>query len=358
MSAASSIDIRVNKPSDFPAIMELVKTCYGDKAEPPEWWRWRHFDPNISHSIIYLAIQGDKVVGMRPMALFPYSLHEKLLIGALFSAVMVHPQFRRQGIFRSLVNACVEEAWRLGADFVNTMPNDLSYPGFINMGWNDPGDRTLLVRPLNLIDAAKRKIKPVWLGAIVGAFPQIVVKKIEPKDTETDVNVREIDLFDSAADTLADSFASKYNGLVLRRDCQWLNWRYSENSWNSYRRLEARTEDFSLKGIAVTNLESRKNIRVGYLVELIGKARDVRFSLTSAAVRKLRKDGANIVFAVMSNRDSIFDLKAQGFYSVPKHLSPKKFHMVYLPRPDKAMCLAPMRRIENWYQTLGDWDGI
>jgi len=356
---ANSIDIRINQPSDFPAIMELVKVCYGEKAESAEWWIWRHFDPCVKYSVIYLAMHGDKVVGIRPMSLFHYTLQGKPLIGALFSAVMVHPEYRRRGIFSSLVNACVKEAWNCDADFVSVMPNDISYFGFIKLGWRDPGDRALLIRPLDLIATFKAKIRPDWFGALAAAFPHLFVKIISPQlYIAKGLNIEEVAFFNRKADMLSENIGSRYNGLILKRDNVWLNWRYKANSWNNYRRYEARSLDGSLKGIAVTNIEIRKDLRLGYLVEIMGESTDVRRTLISSAVNQLKEEDVSAVVAVMSDRDSISDLRRQGFYIVPNAFSPKKFHIVYSPKPDKEDLLKPLTNIRNWYLTLGDWDGI
>lgn len=357
--AQTNIKIRPSQESDTAAVQQLVSLCYGDAAEPPEWWRWRHFRLETSRSEIYLIAEGDQIIGMQPMAFFRHTLCGKPINGAVLTGVMVHPDHRRKGIFRNLIKACVEAAWRDGIEFVTTMPNDLSYPGFMKLGWLDPGARTLLVRPLDLVAVAQNKVRPSWLGSVTAVLPQIVVQVTSPGSFSSNLAVLSVDRFDAvAADDLAKRLAAASKGLALWRDGLWLNWRYVANPLINYKRFEARLDGKSLCGVAVTTMETRKDVRVGYIVELVGETSETRRALISTAVQQLKKDGAQIVLTVFSEPASITDLCQQGFYRVPKYLSPKTFYTVYKPHPDKLELLAPLKKIENWQQTLGDWDGI
>ena len=80
-------------------------------------------------------------------------------------------------------------------------------------------------------------------------------------------------------------------------------------------------------------------------------------SLIRHATRCLHQDGARVVLTVVSPGLLERAFRAEGFWRVPSWASPKRFHTVYQTNPD---CPVPesMSRIENWYQTLGDWDGI
>jgi GNAT superfamily N-acetyltransferase len=351
-----NIEIREFQPEDFAGVMALDRTCYGEAAQPPERWKWRHFEFDPPNSTMFLALNEVKVVGMRPMAFFDYFLSGQPLKGALFSAVMVHPDCRRMGIFSRLVKACMEEAWRRGAAFINTMPNDISYRGFMKLQWQDPGDRTLYIRPLDLKTLARQQAPSAWLGLPVGIMGQGVVQLISPRPRQHRLTISVVPAFGPEAGDLSRRLGSSYDGLMLHRTHAWLSWRYKSTPWNDYTRFEARASAGNLTGYAVTNLHTQWGILTGYVVDLLGETAEVRQALIEAAVQHLRTQGAQIAATVISPPDLMADFRAQGFFRIPERLSPKKFHMVYQPHPEFTQTFQTVNSIDRWYQTLGDWD--
>jgi len=356
--AETKVVIREFESNDFDGVMALVRSCYGAAAEPPDWWRWRHQELAPQDCTMFVAADGEKIIGMRPLALFPYFLQGSLVKGALFSAVMVHPDYRRLGIFSRLVKACIEEAWRRGAVFVTTMPNDLSYPGFMKLGWRDPGDRTLLIQPLDMAALAGKKIKPAWLAPALAGIAQIMLNAIVPRRGRQGLELREEASFDASAEALSERVGKKFNGIILHRTCGWLNWRFKANPWNSYRRLTARSPQGDVVGFAVTNTEKRWDLKIGYIVELVGDSSGIRRDLIAAATAGLKQQGAACAATVVSAPELIHDFRRQLFFTLPERFKPKKFHTVYLPHPEHAVDFSSVQSISCWYQTLGDWDGI
>lgn len=353
-----NIEIREAKPDEFAGIMALVQTCYGSAAEPPEWWRWRHFELDPKDSTMFVASHNNTIVGMRPMALFDYFLQGTQVRGALFSAVMVHPDYRRLGIFSRLVKACMDEAWRRGARFVNTMPNDISFLGFMKLGWRDPGERTLLVRPINLTGLGRQKVRPLWLGNVLGLMAQGFVRLIAPHPTQAPIAINTVPELSVEAGDLSRRIGVGYDGLILHRTHAWLTWRYKSNPWNCYARFEARSAEGTLVGFAVTNMGTQKGIAIGYIVDLLGETSEARQALIEASIARLRDQGAQISIAVMSSPALVADLRSQGFFPVPRRISPKKFYTVYQPHSNYEATFDSVASIDRWYQTLGDWDGI
>lgn len=340
-------------------MMDLVRACYGEQAEPPAWWRWRHFAYDPERTAIYLATARDRIVGMRPMTLFDYTLRGERVVGALFSAVMVHPEYRRKGIFTRLVATCLKEAFRRGAVFANTMPNETSYAGFRKLGWHDPGARTLLVHPLAFVRLAEARMGGLasalplrWpLARASEAYSRIFVR-------QRDVGVRFVDNFGEEVGPLSCRFAQGYPGIMLERPSAWWRWRFARQPWNNYRCLEARDGAGRLIGAAVTNLEHREGMRVGYLVEVLGAPGRCRRDLARAALEGLRTAGADLCLSVVSDPRLTLDLMRAGFAPIPRSISPKRFLTMYYPAPGQEHRFRDVKSIRSWYQTLGDWDGI
>lgn len=344
------VSIRPFAPADFEGMMTLVRTCYGRNAEPPGWWRWRHFSFPEAPTTIFLAVDAGQIVGMRPMALFDYYYFGERLRGALFSAVMVHPHYRRQGIFTSLVRACVEEAWRQGAAFATTMPNASSRPGFIELGWESPGERRLLVRPF-----FGRGPAPSSPG---DHRPGLSVERVLDQRDSATLMIEAVERFGSDADLLIKRVGDAYQGLILDRTSTWLNWRYETSEWASYTRFEVRDAEGVLRGLTVTAHERRYALHVGYLVDLLAEDEMPRRALIRTSLEDLRRRGCSIAATVVSAPASIRELRREGFVPIPYRLSPKRFYTFYTPSPDSRRKLERLRTLDHWYQTLGDWDGL
>ncbi len=332
------MEIRRYQPEDFGGLLGLVQACYGKRAEPPEWWKWRHFEHNPEATTIWLACDGSRIVGMRPMSSFDYSLGGTPLRGALFSAVMVHPEWRRRGVFTRLVKEASLDAWKKGCAFATTMPNDKSYLAFKKLGWTDPGDRVLMMRvqlPLTHLIYKRpvmRDERSATVGEVFSCFP-------------ADVGI------------FTQRLASNFPGLILRRDQGWLNWRYRRQPWNQYRRFIARDSSGNPVGLAVTNRHKRKGLEIGYIVDLLSEAPSYSSRLIHESVDSLERDGVRVILAIVSPGVLSDALAREGFRCLPAWGSPKKFHTVYQVNPDFSLP-EPIKRINNWYQTLGDWDGI
>jgi GNAT superfamily N-acetyltransferase len=357
MAGSPGVSVRLCPEKELPVALELARACYGAEANPLEWWRWRYFGSYSVLPVIYVAELAGQLVGMTAVGFFRYSLHRRALTGALFTDVMVHPEHRRKGVFSKLTSACVQAAWQRGADFIGGMPSDLSLPGFVKAGWTDIGDRAFLVCPLRLSADAWKAHGPSWTSLLM-TLPAIVSESRYSRASSEGTVIEEVQRFDSTADVLADEFARSTTGIVLLRDSAWLNWRYCEKPGNDYRRFVARTRDGTLLGVAVTKLERRFGIRAGFIVELTAVLPEARRVLIGAMFHSLREQGAEVAATVLSDSKAIDELRKLGLILVPRLVSPKKFHTIFLPRPENADLLAAGREVKAWYLTLGDWDAI
>ena len=135
----------------------MARECYGAEAEPAEWWAWYLFGLDSTTNRIVMARRGAETIGMQPLMISAYQHGKAQLKGAVLCAGMVHPSFRRQGVFRRLIAAALEEAWRLGADFAVLGPVRAtpSHPERAPLGWE------------GFLDAARGAAMPVFtLGGI------------------------------------------------------------------------------------------------------------------------------------------------------------------------------------------------
>jgi len=323
------VNIRLLRDSEFDQLMALVQKCYGAEAEPPEWWRWRYFNPEggARHSIV-VAEEGAKIVGMQPLTISNFRYDGKLVSGGVLTGVMVDPGFRGRGLFRQLIDHCVKVATEAGAGFVCTMPNERSFPLFMKLRWADPGLRTLLV-DLPLVRVPVRDL----------------------------VGLESLGSFDASHDLLEERVGLGSAGIRAQRGRSWAQGRFFGNPLTQYGVLQVR-EGGKCTGYVAFGTGLRRNVTIGYIVDVQAPDARVRQTLIRAACRALKRAGARLTIAVVSSEAQVSDHRAAGMWRVPRRLAPKKFYFVVKPCSAEFERSDALRNIGYWELTLADWDGV
>jgi len=248
----------------------------------------------------------------------------------MLSGAMVHPEHRGKGVFRSLVEVCCATAWEQGLAWLATMPNDTSLRAFRAMGWTDPGERALLVRPI------------------------MVARSVNPSREHT---VSEVAHYHETLDDVlrSDGLPSGWAG--FDRNTRWLNWRFGRNPLRSYRRLFCR-HDETPAGYAVTTTARVRGVNVGFFMDFWATGDEAAVALGRASIWRLAMEGARLAVTVVSSPKSIEQYRMFGFIPWPRKLSPKRFHFAFVSNPTAAPGTEIPVSISRWHLSLGDWDGL
>lgn len=354
-SGSQPFRIRPWHPGDAPGVREVLEASYGQAATPASVYDWWSFGPHKHPGGFMVAEAEGRVVGVQPMGFHAYNDGSRSLKGGLLTGVAVHPEFRRLGIFTALIKACEAEAWRQGADFVTTMPNEKSRPGFLKLGYTDLGRRSLLLRPLRASALGGRFI-PV-MGHLGGAGFACLQALLKPERTTAAVQTQEVTTLPEDLPELENRHAELYPALRLHRTPVWWRWRYLDCPLSRYRFFEARSPDRRLLGFAVTTTEVRQGITLSYLMDLAVSDRSVLGSLLVRIFACARSAGAHAMAVVGSSPPLLRDLARQGFWFVPQWAPVKRFYSVARFAPATSPP-ASWRQITGWYQMLGDWDNL
>ncbi len=325
------VRMRVGDASDLDSMYALAHLCYGVRVEPAEWWRWWYLGRADQQSAFILAEDGQRLVGMQPVTLDRFLCQGHVLLGAVLTGAMVHPDFRGQGIFRQLVERSCQYAWDAGASFITTMPNEKSFRRFMAMGWRDPGSRSFL---------------------IVG--PGLAKKKMQEG---TSCTIERVGAFDEDIVAFAASQVQK-QVFSAQRDEAWLTWRFCGNPMRDYVLLVARDRNCGCVGYAAATVRSSMGISIGWLVDIMAGSEKVLVALATTMVDLFQRQRIRFVATVISGPNIFSALSRSGFRQVPTWISPRRFRTVYLTRPDSSQKEHPPADIGLWYQTLADWDGI
>jgi len=144
-----SIAIRPATPDDHQSILQLAGDVLGwtDTGPHREFFVWKHFENPAGVSPMWVAIDGEAVVGFRSMLLWQFCQGDTTITAARAVDTATAASHRRQGIFSTLTQAAVENLTANSVDFVFNTPNSSSRPGYLALGWNEAGRVPVSVVP-------------------------------------------------------------------------------------------------------------------------------------------------------------------------------------------------------------------
>jgi GNAT superfamily N-acetyltransferase len=153
LRSGESVVLRSFSPKDVESCLWLRAEVYGTPFLASEWnWKFGQACP-YPHEVLVAETEG-KIVGIQPMIAFPFLAESQTLSALLLLDLMIHPAWRKKGLFTLLVKRVETELLDRFA-FFYTFPNKNSLPGFTDkLGWVIPFRPLLMVRP-----ALPRKLK-------------------------------------------------------------------------------------------------------------------------------------------------------------------------------------------------------
>jgi hypothetical protein len=108
-------------------IANLFEICFNEGLDS-SLWKWAYLDNPIGDPIIAVAHEDGCIVAHYAMIRMPFVENSNPLEGYLSMTTMVHPDFRKYGLFVELANLTYSQASK--NSFVYGFPNANSLPGF------------------------------------------------------------------------------------------------------------------------------------------------------------------------------------------------------------------------------------
>lgn len=189
------------------AIIELYNLVFKKELTLDEWY-WNYRDnPNQRYDIV-LAFSGTTLVVQSAGIPLVFKHEGREILASRTQNVMVHPDFRKKGLFTTALRIWTEYLDEQQVDYVLTFPNDYSLPAFI---------RKLDYQHLADIYSFKLEIDDLDLTHI----PTISVTISE----SLDFRQNDLDLLNSL---------SEHYDIYNNRTLSYLQWRYHRNSGKKY----------------------------------------------------------------------------------------------------------------------------
>jgi predicted N-acetyltransferase YhbS len=346
-------------PSDREGVFQLRTAVYGE-AFPEADWVWKFESSPLQPARIYLAESEGMIVGLRIFTYREVKVLNDVRLSVLAVDGMVHPDFRRRGIWSALVREGLRrlraEGIHLALCFVG--PHRHTYAGFCKLGWSDVGSIPLLAKPLRLGGFLSRYVRSQRVQSSANRFSRFLAgthrSKRSPK--VSGLSIEGIQSFDGRFDRLWEE-VSRQAMVSLVRDQKYLNYRYRDRPGETYAQFAAcRGED--LEGYIVVRRSLQMfDLSIGLIMDMgTTGGTDVALSLVNEAVRYLDEQEVDAIGCLMMKHSPYYGvLRRAGFLPVPARFNPRDYHPVVEADPSRFPS-AVMRDRSNWYFTWGDFD--
>ncbi len=151
-STGTALTIRSATPQDRPAMLELCRAAlgWGDDPRFDELFSWKHDDNPFGPSYGWVAVDGDRVVGVRMFMRWQFERYGETVHAVRAVDTAVHPDAQGRGLFTALTTHGLNEIEADGVAFVFNTPNTASLPGYLKMGWQELGQLQVSVHPNGL----------------------------------------------------------------------------------------------------------------------------------------------------------------------------------------------------------------
>jgi len=219
--------------ADSALVLELVNTIQPSIPWTAEYLRWQFFETPAGHARLY----GIKDAPGRLVALYA-STAQKVCVGPqsvtgrMIQDVMTHPDFRGRGYLHHLADLCLQDMKGAG-EVGYTFPNEKSEKSFRRNGWDE-----LCAVPLRKRHCGRSP-------------PATQMPDATPVDGDFDTTVTEI----------WDSSGLKVG---VRRDADFLNWRYRKPS-NKYFKFLLNANE----GVLILKLYQHGQQRILHICDLL-----------------------------------------------------------------------------------------
>jgi len=362
--------VRTYKEGDESGITKLLKRNFED-------WLWEYKQNPFGH-LIGVAAHDNQLVGHMAMVPVNMKIGTKTVLASQAVDLVVHPEFRRQGIFLAIGRFLAEETERKAIDIWYGIPNKLAHSGHLKYGWFDVCKVPLLIKPISLgrvsetfmgkhkltrffnrykISRKTSKIILQLISSIDRLFAKIF-NQTGDNDSKKNFEIRAISSFDERVDVLWKK-ASKDYPLAVVRTSEYLNWRYVKKPQAKYRILSAERSG-EIVGYIVLKTREEENLKSGYIVDIFAQCSDKSLiqSLILKAIEHLKEEKVDLIYCWMlknglSTRVYYKTLRYNGFTHFFGRTHPL-IARANSPRLSKYFIGDP----KNWFITIGDSDHI
>jgi GNAT superfamily N-acetyltransferase len=356
---AEELVFRKVEKADLPRISQFRKAFWEaqetGRSSEPEYYEWKCFKNTYQPGEMWLAEDGDTVVGMKSMVPRRMKVLGAEAAGAETGDTFTHPGYQRRGIFTGLFEAAKRHrGLDTRLDFIYGLPNEISLLGYerkLDYAQVPVKVRSLAL-PLNPRLVLQTKV-PAFLAAIlspaVRLFYRTAFKIGTRSSVKSEVKLGIEPAFPEDIGAVWEQVSRNYDVSVVR-DKSYLEWRYVTNP-DAYSIFIARDGGGASLGYLVTRFHGG-TLPTGYVCDFLTLENDpdIFRALLAGAVADFSKKGAALALAY-AVKGGFYDrlMRRAGFL-------PRAGHIIITYNSELG------RRVLSgnyrWHFTMGDSDHV
>lgn len=157
------MEIRLAEKGDIPEIVNLLKLGLGESLLPKSeiYWQWKHQDNPFGKSLVLLAIDKNKIVGVRTFMRWKWRSGNQIVEAVRGVDTVVHPDYQGNGMFGKLTLALIDHCREKRYGLLFSTPNKKSKRGYTKLGWAEAGRLPIqmkMIKPVSMmLDVMLRK---------------------------------------------------------------------------------------------------------------------------------------------------------------------------------------------------------
>ena len=157
------LEVREARDEDLGQILELASSSLGwvPDEEYAAFYRWKHHDNPFGRSPGWVALDGERVVGLRLWLRWRFVEGRRRWEAVRAVDTATHPDYQGKGIFRMLTTSSLDALHEMGIEHVFNTPNEQSRPGYLKMGWETVGKLPVAARfrsPAAAVQALRARV--------------------------------------------------------------------------------------------------------------------------------------------------------------------------------------------------------
>ena len=345
--------------------LRLGVSHYGEKEQALEgFFDWLYADNPAGPARVTVGeeLETGDIIGFLWHVPLQVRFYGRTDIGYLGCNGLVHPNYRRQGIYVTFHDLVFQDI--TDGLFVYGFPKPIAVFPLKKVGIFQVSRIPLLVRPLDIDYLTQvRAFNPFIRFAvnkgwrIAGATiwrPQQILKG------KTGIQISAETCFDETFDDFWERVKDKYN-IIIERKRAFLNWRFCNLSFRSYQILAARKMG-RLLGYAVLRKLDIEGVRTGLIMDLLVEPSEQGLNagrqLIQEATHRFKEDKVALAGCLMLPHTQEYKLLRQaGYVDCPEQFAPQTFRLTAISlSPDVSN--GELAKVDNWFMTMANHDAV